>query len=68
MSYELNLPSGKKLTEEGESLFGDWLDRFDGDCSCHIAPPCGSCTHPGNPMNLNEDESLWEEDDDTAAT
>jgi hypothetical protein len=28
-------------------------------CSCHISPPCGYCTHPGNPMNQEEDESCW---------
>lgn len=47
----------------------DWAqaerDQFDselsgGNCSCHIAPPCGSCTHPGNPLNQAEDEDCWE--------
>jgi hypothetical protein len=31
----------------------------DGNCSCHISPPCGSCMHPGNPRNQDEDESCW---------
>lgn len=30
-------------------------------CSCHISPPCGLCTHPGNPMNQAEDEEAWVE-------
>lgn len=37
----------------------DAYERIKG-CSCHIAPPCGSCTHPGNPMNQDEDETCWE--------
>ncbi len=40
-------------------------DNFDaayGDCSCHLSPPCGSCTHPGNPMNQDEDEGCWMDD------
>lgn len=28
-------------------------------CSCHICPPCGYCTHPGNPANQEEDETAW---------
>jgi len=32
---------------------------YDGNCSCHISPPCASCTHPGNPDNQEEDESAW---------
>lgn len=32
----------------------------DGNCSCHISPPCCSCTHPGNPLNLEEDDDAWE--------
>lgn len=31
----------------------------DGNCSCHISPPCGSCMHPGNPRNQEEDEAAW---------
>lgn len=32
----------------------------DGNCSCHLSPPCGSCIHPGNPVNLMSDETAWE--------
>lgn len=32
-----------------------------GSCSCHINPPCGYCTHPGNPMNQDEDAECWVE-------
>ena len=54
------------MTVERELV--DWaqveLDDFEsnykwGGCSCHISPPCGWCTHPGNPRNLAEDEYAW---------
>jgi hypothetical protein len=43
------------------------IDRHDfeleygegGNCSCFNHPPCPSCTHPGNPMNQDEDEECW---------
>lgn len=28
-------------------------------CTCFISPPCGFCTHPGNPRNQEEDETAW---------
>jgi hypothetical protein len=36
----------------------------EGNCSCHINPPCNSCLHPGNPLNQEEDENCWVEVDD----
>lgn len=38
-------------------------DDFEADrgcCSCHVSPPCGYCTHPGNPANQEENEECWE--------
>lgn len=35
-----------------------------GGCSCHISPPCGWCTHPGNPLNQEEDKFYEEIDED----
>jgi hypothetical protein len=32
-----------------------------GNCSCHIRPPCPSCTHEGNPLNLEETPEAWGE-------
>ena len=32
----------------------------DSGCACHSMPPCGYCTHPGNPANQDEDERCWE--------
>lgn len=53
------------LTPEAEADRADFMSRYDGgNCSCHLSPPCGSCTHPGNPMNQEEDDSCWEEVDD----
>lgn len=43
--------------DQFESKYGD-----RGNCSCHLSPPCGSCLHPGNPNNQDEDDSCWEPD------
>lgn len=48
----------KVLTEEAQSD-RDEFDSMDWCCSCHINPPCGYCTHPGNPANQEEDEDCW---------
>ena len=51
----------RRLTEAAQTD-RDAYERL-GDrlgCSCHISPPCTVCTHPGNPLN-QEDESFWEE-------
>lgn len=56
---------GMRLTAEAQ----DERDDFDrgrreyGGCSCHISPPCGYCTHPGNPLNQDEDDDCWEPDE-----
>lgn len=48
------------LTEEAQGERDEFDSVYDGgSCSCHISPPCGSCTHPGNPMNQDEDDSAW---------
>jgi hypothetical protein len=52
-----------RLTEEAELSNLEFFREYgDGNCSCHISPPCGSCTHPGNPVNQAEDENCWEPD------
>jgi hypothetical protein len=48
------------LTAEAQADRDDF-DRDDGGCSCHISPPCGYCTHPGNPLN-QEDDDCWTEE------
>lgn len=48
------------LTEAAEAEADDFRRLHgDGNCSCHISAPCGSCTHPGNPMNMAEDDDAW---------
>lgn len=54
-------PAERRLTDEAELERSDFIREHgpEGNCSCHISPPCGSCTHPGNPLNQNEDDSCW---------
>jgi len=56
----------RRLKDWAQELYDDFQDqnRFSGGCSCHINPPCGYCTDPGNPANLEEDDTAWEEVDD----
>lgn len=49
---------GFRLKPEYEDLYAS----FDGDCSCHISPPCGSCLDPGNPLQLENNDDAWELD------
>jgi hypothetical protein len=51
-------PAERELTDEAQAEYKNWKASYDG-CSCHISPPCGSCTDPGNPANQEEDESAW---------
>lgn len=51
---------GYRLIEELEMAHDYFLIEFrDSGCTCFISPPCGYCTHPGNPLNL-EDANCWE--------
>ena len=55
------------LTQHAENERFEFERHFNGEgCTCFIAPPCGWCTHPGNPINQAEDESCWMEIDDEA--
>ena len=49
------------LTPEAQAERDDFQAEYgyDGNCSCHISPPCNSCLHPGNPRNQEEDETAW---------
>lgn len=48
------------LTEDAQADRDAFNENFgDGNCSCHISPPCSSCTHPGNPNNQEEDSACW---------
>lgn len=48
-----------KAQDDRDSFESDY--GAGGNCSCHINPPCGSCVHPGNPLNQEEDDECWEE-------
>lgn len=48
----------RQLTSEARAERENF-DREDMGCSCHISPPCGFCTDPGNPFNQEEDDSCW---------
>lgn len=47
-------PEAEAERDQFEAVYGR-----DGNCSCHISPPCGSCMHPGNPRSQEEDETAW---------
>lgn len=51
------------LKSEYEAMHNEFMDIYgqeEGNCSCHISPPCGSCTHEGNILNLYENDDAWE--------
>jgi hypothetical protein len=54
----------KVLTPEAEAERAYFEREYgrDGNCSCHISPPCDCCIHPGNPLNQAEDENCWVDD------
>jgi hypothetical protein len=56
------------LTAEAKEERAEFVSEYgrDGSCCCHISPPCSSCTHPGNPMNQEEDDSCWEPEEKPA--
>lgn len=53
----------KVLTPEAQAERDDFERNYN-NCSCHISPPCSSCTHPGNPLSQAEDDSAWVEEHD----
>ena len=52
----------RQLTAEAQ----DERDCFEvyamdhGTCTCFVSAPCDGCTHPGNPLN-QEDDQFWED-------
>lgn len=57
------LPAPERLLNDvGMSLSWDFQEYFyNRRCTCHKTPICGFCAHPGNPMNLEESEDVWDE-------
>lgn len=50
----------KELRPWAQDESGRFFAEYrDGNCSCHLSAPCGSCTHPGNPLNLECTEDAW---------
>lgn len=58
--------TGQRLKEAAQTDRDNFESAFgrSGNCSCHLNPPCGSCIHPGNPANQDEDDDCWEPDPD----
>ena len=53
----------RRLMPWAEDASFEFQLLFDrGNCSCHISPPCSSCTHPGNPANLDVTDDAWGEE------
>lgn len=46
---------GFHLAEWAEDAYAAW----DGDCSCHLSPPCNSCLQEGNPEQLESNDKAW---------
>lgn len=62
------IPPRLRLTEAAQDDRDDFVRSFgdSGNCSCHLWPPCPSCTHPGHPLNQAEDPEAWEVDHEEA--
>ncbi len=51
----------RQLTENAEAERCEFDTHYGGQgCTCFLSPPCSHCTHPGNPMNQEENEDCWE--------
>ena len=61
MSTSLPIIEGMVLKPEFYDIYAEFLSRYEGEgCTCFICPPCGFCTHEGNPSNLEETPEAWE--------
>jgi hypothetical protein len=51
----------RELTEVAQAERDDFRAEYgDGNCSCHLSPPCNSCIHPGNPVNQENDDDCYQ--------
>lgn len=51
----------RELKPEFAALLSDFKSDFDDrGCTCFVSPPCGYCTHEGNPANLDETPEAWQ--------
>ena len=47
----------RRLTAEAQAERDYFRSEYrDRGCTCFISPPCSHCTHPGNPLNQEEDD------------
>lgn len=55
----------RQLKPKYQKLRDDFAEELEhtSSCSCHINPPCGFCTHEGNPTNLEDNPDAWEYED-----
>ena len=57
---EYDFRAGMILTDWAEQHREEFNREYaDGGCTCFISPPCGYCTHEGNPRNQEEDPDCW---------
>ena len=53
----------RKLTQEAQDDADNfYIHYMDRGCTCVLSPPCSYCEHPGNPLNLECDDSAWVEE------
>lgn len=63
MKARPEVPPDKQLTQWAEDALAEWeLLHGDRGCTCFTSPPCPSCTHPGNPSNLESTDDAWEQE------
>lgn len=49
-----------ELKREWQVVADDFMEIYgDSGCTCFLSPPCGYCTHEGNPNNLEESDDAW---------
>ena len=68
LGYLADLNGGTRSDSRPGMVLDDWAEderaEFrqeyeDGGCTCFISPPCGYCTHHGNPLNQEETDDCW---------
>lgn len=48
------------LTDRAHQEAVDFYAKYGtGNCYCFLSPPCGSCVHPGNLVNLDCTPDAW---------
>lgn len=51
----------RELKPEYADMLSEFKSLFsDSGCTCFMSPPCGCCTHEGNPDNLDETPEAWQ--------